>query len=158
MKDYTPLFEQVVATYTPLIYRHCLVMLGTPSDAEDAVQETFLRYLQKAPRFRDEAHEKAWLLTVAMNLCRNQLRYRKAHPHIDTDHYPEPWAQTEDTPILDAVAALPDGVKAVVLLHYVEGYKVREIAARLRMSQSAVKMRLQKGRQLLKDYLKEEDV
>lgn len=161
MNNKTPPLDAVatlVERYSTLLYRHSLVMLGRPSDAEDVVQETFLRYMQKAPRLNGEEHEKAWLLTVAMNLCRNQLRQRKAHPHIDLDSCPEPTAPTQDTPVLDALSALPDKVRIVVLLHYVEGYKVREIAARLRLTPSAVKMRLQKGRQLLREYIKEEDL
>ena len=161
MNNKTPPMDAVTALverYSALLYRHSLVMLGRPSDAEDVVQETFLRYMQKAPRLNGEEHEKAWLLTVAMNLCRNQLRRRKAHSQTDLDSCPEPTAPPQDTPVLDALSALPDKVRVVVLLHYVEGYKVREIASRLRLTPSAVKMRLQKGRQLLRDYIKEEDI
>ncbi len=149
--------ERLVGQYSALIYRHCVVLLGNPEDARDAVQETFLRYMQKSPRFTDENHEKAWLLTVAGNLCRNQLRQRRAHPHAPLDSLPETAAPpAEDTPLLDRLTTLPDNLKIVLLLHYVEGYKVREIARRLHLTQSTVKMRLQKGRKLLKDYIKEE--
>ena len=162
MNNKTPSMNAVTALverYSALLYRHSLVMLGRPSDAEDVVQETFLRYMQKAPRLNGEEHEKAWLLTVAMNLCRNQLRHRKTHPHTDLDSCPEPTAPPpQDTPVLDALSALPDKVRVVVLLHYVEGYKVQEIASRLRLTPSAVKMRLQKGRQLLKECIKEENL
>lgn len=150
--------ERLVNRYSGLLYRHSLMMLGRPTDAEDVVQETFLRYMQKAPRLNGEDHEKAWLLTVAMNLCRNQLRQHKAHPATSLDGCPEPIAPPADTAVLEGIAALPDKVKVVVLLHYVEGYKVREIAARLHLTPSTVKMRLQKGRQLLREYIKEERI
>ena len=161
MNNKTPTMEAVerlVERYGGMLYRHSLVMLGRPSDAEDVVQETFLRYMQKAPCLNGEEHQKAWLLTVAINLCRNQLRQRKAHPATPLDGCPEPVAPSADTTVLEAISALPDKVKVVVLLHYVEGYKVREIAARLRLTPSTVKMRLQKGRQLLRTYIKEEKI
>ncbi|MBQ8683152.1 MAG: sigma-70 family RNA polymerase sigma factor [Clostridia bacterium] len=150
--------ERLVRAYSATLYRHSLVMLGSPEDAQDVVQETFLRYMKKAPRLNGPDHEKAWLLTVAANLCRNQLRQRRAHPHTPLDSLPEVVSPpTEDTPLLDRLTALPEKVKVVLLLHYVEGYKVREIAQRLHLTQSTVKMRLQKGRQLLKYAYKEEE-
>lgn len=162
MSKETPSMRQVealVGRYSALLYRHSLVMLGNPEDAQDAVQETFLRYMKKAPRLNGPEHEKAWLLTVAANICRNQLRQRRAHPHTPLDSLPETAAPAgEETPLLDRLTALPDKIKLVLLLHYVEGYKVREIAQRLHLTQSTVKMRLQKGRQLLKNAYKEEEL
>ena len=72
--------ERIIDTHGNSLYRLCLVMLRDPSDAEDAVQETILKYLQKAPDFRDAEHEKAWLLRVAANHCRDVLRSRVRHP------------------------------------------------------------------------------
>ena len=162
MNNSTPPMERVerlVHLHSARLYRHCLVLLGSPEDAQDAVQETFLRYLKKAPRLNGPEHERAWLLTVAGNICRNQLRQRRTHPHTPLDSLPEiPAPSVADTPLLDRLTALPDRVKMVVLLHYVEGYKVREIAQRLHLTQSTVKMRLQIGRQLLKQAIKEEDL
>lgn len=149
--------ERLVRQYSTLLYRHSLVMLGSPEDAQDVVQETFLRYMKKAPRLNGPDHEKAWLLTVAANLCRNQLRQRRVHPHTPLDSLPEAVSPpTEETPLREGLVALPEKVKVVLLLHYVEGYKVREIAQRLHLTQSTVKMRLQKGRQLLEMAMKEE--
>lgn len=160
MNNQTPTMEQVerlVEKYSALLYRHSYAMLRNEEDARDMVQETFLRYMRSAPRLRDEDHEKAWLLTVAMNLCRNHLRQQKAHATLSLETAMVPAAPPEDTPLLDRLSALPDKIKIVLLLHYVEGYKVREIAARLHLNSSTVKMRLQKGRQLLRDYIKEDE-
>lgn len=159
MIDQTPLMERVerlVEQYSGLLYRHSYAMVHNEEDARDVVQETYLRYMRTAPRLKDEEHEKAWLLTVAMNLCRNHLRQQKAHAALPLEEAADPVAPAEDTPLLDRLMTLPDKVRVVLLLHYVEGYKVREIAARLHLNQSTVKMRLQKGRQLLRDYIKEE--
>ena len=160
MNNQTPSMErveQLVERYSALLYRHSYAMLHNEEDARDMVQETFLRYMRARPRLQDADHERAWLLTVAMNLCRNHLRQQKAHATLPLEAVVDPISLPEDTPLLDRLSALPDKIKIVLLLHYVEGYKVREIAARLRLTQSTVKMRLQKGRQLLRDYIKEDE-
>jgi len=148
--------EQAVGRYTALLFRHCYMLLGHEQDAQDTVQETFLRYIHKAPSFHDEEHEKAWLLTVATNLCRNLHRAHKAHPHTDLESLPERGEEPTQTPLLEALRQLPVRYRTVLVLHYVQGYKVREIAAMLRLTASAVKMRLQKGRRLLEQAYKEE--
>lgn len=156
MANKTPSMERVeylVDQHSALLYRHCYVMLRNSEDAGDMVQETFLRYMRKAPDLKDEEHEKAWLLTVAMNLCRNHLRKHKLHKQVPLDEVAIGTDAPADTPLLDHLSALPDKVRIVLLLHYVEGYKVREIASQLHLNQSTVKMRLQKGRQLLRDYI-----
>ncbi len=148
--------ERAVAKYTPLLYRHCFLLLGQQQDAQDAVQETFLRYMQKAPAFREAEHEKAWLLTVATNLCRNQHRFRKRHPLADADNRPEQGAEMPSHPLQDALLQLPLPYRQVLTLHYIHGYKVQELATMLRLTSSAVKMRLKKGRELLEQAYKEE--
>lgn len=147
--------EAAVRTYGNMLYRLCLVMLGSESDAEDAVQETFIRYFQKAPSFADAEHEKAWLLKVAANQCRDRLRARKRVTPVA-----EVAAQAEvlsDGAVLEALMTLPEKFRLVLILHYVEGYGVEEIAGIIGKTPSAVKMRLQKGRRLLAEaYGKEQ--
>lgn len=80
------------------------------------------------------------------------------HPQEDLDALPDvAQPAAEPTPLLDALIRLPEKYKTVLLLHYAEGYKVREIAAMLRLTASAVKMRLQKGRQLLQQMQEEQE-
>ena len=71
--------ENIVDTYGNVLFRLCLIMLGNAYDAEDAVQETLIKYLQKAPNFKDKEHEKAWLIKVAANKCKDMLRFRTRH-------------------------------------------------------------------------------
>ena len=150
--------ERLIHTYSGMLYRHCFVLLGHTQDAQDAVQDTFLQLWRKQPSFRDEGHEKAWLLTVATNRCRNRHRHRTRHPQVPLDAVAESPAPTEDTTLLQAVAALSPLYSQVLVLHYVHGYTVQEIASMLRLTSSAVKMRLQKGRQLLREQYKEDDL
>ena len=148
--------EAAIRAYGNPLYRLCFVMLRNESDAEDAVQETFIRYLQKAPRFEAPDHEKAWLITVAANQCRDLLRFRKRHPQIDSDALPEVSARSSDSGILEALMALPEKFRIVLTLYYVEEYHIDEIARIIGKTPSAVKMRLQKGRKLLEELYRKE--
>lgn len=66
--------ETVIRTYENTLYRAALAILGDPQEAEDVVQDTFLRLWEKAPIFESPAHERAWLLKVAVNGCKSRLR------------------------------------------------------------------------------------
>lgn len=147
--------ERLLDTHGDALFRMCAVMLGNSADAEDAVQETMLKYLQKKPEFRDSEHEKAWLLKVAANQCRDMLRFRAKHPQVDLDSL-ELAEETVDTGILEALMTLPEKYRMVLVLYYVEGYCVADIAPMIGRTQSAVKMRLQKARRLLEERYRKE--
>jgi len=106
--------EAILHTYGDMLFRLCLVSLGNASDAEDAVQETMLRYLQKAPVFQDAEHRKAWLLTVAANKCRDMLRHRSRHPAVDIDEIKEFTQESSDSGILDTLMTLPEKYRTVI--------------------------------------------
>lgn len=143
--------EKMVHTYGNTLFRICLIMLGNASDAEDAVQEIFLKYLQKAPEFENSEHEKAWLITVATNKCKDILRFKSRYQTVNMDEIKESAMEESDSGILEALMTLPDKFRMVLVLHYVEGYGVKEIARMTGKTASAVKMRLQKGRRLLRE-------
>lgn len=147
--------EQIVNIHGDRLYRTCFVMLGNESDAEDAVQETLLKYLQKAPEFTDAEHEKAWLLKVAANKCRDMLRFRLRHPKIELDSL-QLATESADSGILEALMTLPDRFRIVLLLYYVEEYSIQDISRMIGRTPSAVKMRLQKGRRLLEECYRKE--
>ncbi len=151
--------EQVMNTYGNMLFRLCLVMLNSSADAEDAMQETMLKYYRKAPIFTDEEHKKAWLIKVATNQCRDILRFRAKHPLAeDTDIYEYKNSESENSGIMDALMTLPEKFRLVLILHYVEEYSVKDIARIIGKTPSAVKMRLQKGRKLLKEVYRKEYV
>ena len=143
--------EQIVDTYGNMLFRLCLLTLGNASDAEDAVQETLIRYFQKAPLFEHSEHEKAWLITVATNKCKDILRFRSRHFYVDIDEINEYTQDFTDSGIMDALMGIPDKFRMVLVLYYVEEYGIEEIAKIIGKTSSAVKMRLQKGRRLLRD-------
>lgn len=142
-------FDAAWNAYGTMVYRLAMVYLGRPADAEDAVQEAFLRLLSRAPSFADAEHEKRWLLRVTVNLCRDQLKgfWRKRTAALEPD---EPAPDPETLGVAEAIVALPEQYKAPIHLHYCEGYSVAEIGEILHLGQSAVKMRLKRGRDLLK--------
>jgi len=140
--------------YGTMLYKICIVMTANKSDAEDAVQDTFLKYIRKQPDFECAEHEKAWFIRVAVNVCKDMLRARKWRTAIDIDDIielardePESFEKTE---AFEQILALPAKYKTVIYLFYVEGYKVEEIARMTGSSVSAVKMRLMRGRGKLK--------
>ena len=141
--------QAAVEAHGDRLFRLCLVLLGSAADAEDAVQETLLRYLQKAPAFESPEHEKAWLLRVAANHCRDVCRRRARHPQTSLEELDLPAPGADSRELLDALTALPEKFRLVLVLHYVEGYRVEEVAKIIGRTPSAVKMRLQKGRRLL---------
>lgn len=149
--------EKALNQYGDQLYRICLITLKNEADAEDAVQETLIRYMQKRPRFDNAAHEKAWLIRVAVNLCRDMLRKRRYHEE-ETDQIAAPEENEQYRAILDALLTLPESFRVPVTLYYVEGYSVAELADILGKTQSAIKMRLSKGRKLLREaYGKEQN-
>ena len=148
--------EVIMHTYGNMLFRLCLITLGNVSDAEDVVQDTLIKYMQKAPRFKNAEHKKAWLITVATNECRDILRFQKRHPVIDIDEINEFTNEKSDTGILDALMTLPEKYRMVLVLYYVEECSMETIAKIVGRTTSAVKMRLQKGRRLLSEAYRKE--
>ena len=135
--------------YGNMLYRICLVSLGSSADAEDAVQDTFLKYIQKAPAFESSEHEKAWLIRVAVNTCRDIIKRRR--PLVDIDTVQQSAPEPGSGEVMAALMSLPEKFRTVLILHCVEGYSVAETAKITGKSPSAVKMRLQKARRLFEE-------
>lgn len=149
--------EHAVQEHGDRLFRICLVLLGNERDAEDAVQETILKYILKAPAFEGREHEKAWLIRVATNQCRDMQRFRLRHPQVNLEELNNYAQDARDCEVFDALMRIPPKFRLVMILHYVEGYRTEEIARMIGKSASAVKMRLQKGRKLLaEEYGKEQ--
>ena len=148
--------ETIIEKYGDMLYRLSILILKNQSDAEDVVQETIIKYYQKAPVFTDCEHEKAWLIRVATNQCRDFLRYRAKHPLLEEETLKNISCNRSDNGILEALTALPEKFRLVLLLYYVQDYSIAEIAKIIHRTSSAVKMRLQKGRKLLEKLYREE--
>ena len=142
--------EEVIMEYGDMLYRICVVMLCNEQDAQDAVQDTFCRYMEHTSGFRDKEHEKAWLIKVAANRCRDLYRSRTRHPSVQLEDVEQYCDFPEQSEVLAELMNLPDKLKAVIYLHYIEGYKTAEIAQMLGITLNAVKKRMQRGREQLR--------
>lgn len=149
--------EILITQYENTLYRTALAILGSPAEAEDAVQDTFLCWLEKRPNFNDAEHEKAWLLRVTVNDCKSRLRQQKRRPTVELlDIYP---AQTEGERIaLEAVRLLPEKERTVVHLFYYEGYSTEEIAGLTGQRPGTVRSHLSRARVHLRELLKGEEL
>jgi RNA polymerase sigma factor (sigma-70 family) len=147
---------RIMNTYGNMIFRICLVILGNEHDAEDAVQDTVIRFMTKAPGLMDSEHEKAWLIRTATNLCKDMKRYSLRHRHLNIDDLNDYFAPESDRELIECVMSLPDKYKTILHLYYIEGYHTEEIAAILKIRPEAVRKRLQYARQRLKSVLEQE--
>ncbi len=147
--------ETLIKTHENTLYRAALAILGDAHEAEDAVQDAFLRLLEKGQEFESPAHEKAWLLRVTVNGCKSRLRSpwrRRTAPLLDT--YPA--AGPEEQSLMEAIGALPARDRAVLHLYYYEGYQTAEIAEMTGWREGTVRSRLTRARAKLGDLLKGE--
>ena len=148
--------EQIMYTHGNMLFRLSLAMLGNTGDAEDVVQEILIKYIEKAPEFENEEHKKSWLITVASNKCKDLLRFHKRHEVVELEEWNSVVNETIDSGILEALMTLPEKFRLVLILYYVEEYRIEEIAKIIGKTKSAVKMRLQKGRRLLEEIYRKE--
>lgn len=137
------------------LYRVARTMQLSDPDCEDAVQEALLKGWSRLSTLRVEDYFETWLIRILINECRNLYR-RKARR--ETELPPEAAALAgADSCLLESLMALPEKYRIPLELHYIEGYKTREIARMLSIPESTVKWRLVKGRDRLRAELKEEE-
>ena len=143
--------------YADMIYRLGFTYMKNTNDAEDVVQETFLRLVKQTTHFTSEEHVKAWLIVTASNYCKSALKHwwnqRKEIGEVeDRSHY-----SYEHDDVLDAVLELPYKYKSAIFLYYYEGYTSEEIATILHKPAGTIRSYLHKGRHLLKEKIQKED-
>ncbi len=150
--------KELVEKYSSMIFRISYCILCNFADAEDAVQETFLRYITKAPEFNDEEHRRAWLIKVSANISKNMLMFRLRRETVNIDDIENIGIDRNDYELFELIMTLPAKHKIVLTLYYVEGYRCKEIAEIIGISEDAVRKRLQKGRELLKNEIEKEEL
>ena len=150
--------EKYVRMYHTMLYRVAFSYLRSRADAEDVCQESFLRLLNYPGDFTADEDCKRWLIRVAVNLSKNLLKYRRTHgePQDPLDHAEIPAEPAAESELLPLIKSLPPEYGAVIHLFYYEDMSVKEIAGALGISQSAVKTRLCRAREILRSLLKEE--
>lgn len=150
--------QELVALYQNNLFAVAFNVCKNAQDAEDIVQDTFIQYYTMKKEFENEQHIRAWLLRVAINKAKNANHTFWRRNKLSLVDYME--TLTFETPqsenLFETVMRLPEKYRIAIHLYYYEDYSVREIANILRLSESNVKVRLSRGRSLLKEVLKEE--
>jgi RNA polymerase sigma factor (sigma-70 family) len=139
--------------YADMVRRICFLYLKHREDVEDVFQEVFLRYMQRREPFASDEHEKAWLLRVAINCCKDLVGsfwYRRTIP-LDEDLMAE--IPTESHEILDAIQRLPSSERTSIYLFYYEGYTAVEIAKMQNQKINTVYSHLNRARKRLRKQL-----
>ncbi len=166
-------FEELVNRYEKKIYRLGLNLTGNPEDAEDMLQETFLKAFEHLPTFREDSRFYTWIVRIAINQGLMKLRKRRSSKEVqldepsndDGDVMPREFADWRPNPeqelqraeletiLQDAARALPLTFRTVFFLRDVEGLSTEETAEMLNLSEGAVKARLFRARLRLREEL-----
>lgn len=146
-------FEIKYNQYSQMIFNIAYTYFKNYDDSYDIMQDVFVKYLN-SNKFNDENHEKAWLIRVTINHCKNVIKKKRRIINIDYEQYnnlkDEKNNTTElTTDIFDNVSKLPDKYKSVIILFYYNELSIKEIKDSLKISESAVKMRLVRAREML---------
>ena len=138
------------------VYRLAMLYLKNVQDAEDAVQNIFLKFIEKRVVFENEAHETAWFIAVTKNYCKDVLKafWRKK---VDLGDIPEiSSSEKEGKALLMKIWKLPAKYREVLYLYYYEEYSIREISALLQRKESTIQTQLATARKKLKVEMEEE--
>ncbi len=152
--------ERLMKEYGDSVMRVCYLFLKDRQLAQDAAQDTFVKVWKAIDSLRTGDSEKAWIMRIAVNTCKDVLRsryFRMVDRSISTDELPEAASQDKvsDDTVLREVLALPDKYREPVVLHYYQELSTDETAAALRLPSATVRTRLRRARDLLKTRLKE---
>lgn len=151
-----------VAQYQNLLMKVCYAYLCHVEDAQDAVQETFLKAYTNISGFRGESSEKSWLIRIARNTCLDMRRsawFRRVDKRIRVEDLPEagdPGASEDERELTAAILRLPPKLKDAVILYYFQGLSMQETADILGITQPSVSSRLSRARKKLKTQLEGE--
>ncbi len=155
-KDY---ISDLLDKYGDMVLRIAYTYLKNRADAEDIVQDVFLRIIDKKPSFNDENHEKSWLIRATINMCKNKVNmfWNKNKCSIDdVQEFAVSDKYNTDTSVFQAVMALGEKYRVVVYMYYYEGYSTPEIANVIEKSETTIRSLLHRARNKLKDMLKED--
>ena len=147
--------NSAIEQYSDMILRLCMVYLKNSADAEDIFQTVFLKYALYAKPFESADHEKAWLIRVTSNACKDLLRnfFRTRTVSMEELRDEAMDLSAEQFAVMEAVWSLPKQYRDVIYLHYYEGYTAPEIAGILKRNPNTVYTHLHKGKELLRESL-----
>lgn len=144
-----------VEQYADMVQRICFYYLKNQADTEDVFQKVFIKYMTYKEPFATQEHEKAWLIRVAINACKDDLRsfFRRRTVPLETVTEMAAETPSDHREVLEAVLSLPDKYKDPIYLHYYEGYSASEIGKIIGKKENTVYSLLSRGRGILKEKL-----
>lgn len=151
--------EKTVQNYSKAMLNAAYSLLKSIPDAEDAVQEAFLKYIRKRPVFNSAEHERAWLIRVTINIAKNILKSserKNLSVREDILYNQIDESQNTTNEVLECVLNLEEKYRIIIHLYYYEEYSLKEIASILHLPLATVGTRLSRGRNILKTMLKGE--
>jgi len=155
-------FEQKIHTYSDMIFRIAFNYFANREDAEDVMQDTFLKLYQSERRFEDDEKLKAWLIRVTINKCKSMFRspFRKRRTELPEYEWENMIGEGDiendiviKHTVYSAVMELPVKYRVVVYLYYYEDYSIKETAEIIGVKETTVQTQLMRARKKLKDYL-----
>lgn len=150
--------NRALELYADMVRRICFLHLKNHADVDDIFQEVFLKYVVYEGSFESDAHEKAWLIRVSINACRDTLKsfFRKKVASLEDCGLFVNQFDHSDQKAMEIIRELPANYRNAMYLYYIEGYKAVEIAAMLGKKENTVYSWLGRARILLKDWLENE--
>ena len=151
--------DSVIDRYQDMVYGLALTRTGNQADADDVFQEVFLAYCQCGKTFRDEEHRKAWLLRTTVNQARRVTASswrKKTVPLSEREDAPVQFREPEENQVWEALQDLTEDYRLPIYLFYFQELSTQEIAKILAIRPGAVRMRLTRGREQLREKLKGE--
>lgn len=143
-------FSHKYDTYSSMIFKIAMTYMGNTTDAEDVMQEVFMRLLYKSPKFKDTEHEKRWIIRTTSNVCKDILKRFDRKFSINIDDVSKYLSVPFEYSNAEILFSLKPEYRMALYLRYYDNYSVEEIAKILSISVSAVKMRIKRGRDKLK--------
>lgn len=145
-------FEIKYKQYSQILFNIAFTYMKDYDNAFDIVQEVFIKYLN-TKEFKNEDHEKNWLIRVTINQCKNEIKKIKKIVYVEPDKLnvvSDSSPNNSDQSIFNLISLLNDKYKIVIILFYYDNLSIKQIAAALKISESAVKMRLTRAREILR--------
>ena len=145
-------FNEKYYLYKDMIYSIAYTYMKNVTDSDDIVQEVFLKYLNANEHFKTLDNEKYWLVRVTINTCKSALtKAWKQKVELDDSKIDVTQAKDENLFLFDIVYSLPHKYKEVIVLKYYEDLSIKDISKSLKISESAVKKRLERARNIIKE-------
>lgn len=150
--------DELLDRYGDMVYRVALQNMRSISDAEDLSQDVFIKIMQKHPSFESVSHEKAWILRVTMNACKDRWKYNRLRSTVELQDQLSAESGYQEYGVLYEVMKLPQKYRNVIYLFYYEDMSVAMIAEVLQKKQATILTWLRRARNQLKKILEEGDL